>query len=1036
MDLRQDKSYQILIQKLKQMRRHLHGITILNRITLTLAVLLGIFLTGLLLDKFLPLPAGLRVVWLGLALLGAVVFLTELTLRLLIGQNDETIALLIERHYPEVSDRLISSIQLAKEGSSLYSLELIRALLKDTEERLAGLKLSQVVSKKGLARSSLTAGGLALGLMAYGLLSPLSFYASAERFLHPFKIVSSSQIQERKAAVSSPEKEALTPPVITRLQLRYEYPAYTQLPPLNGKEGEGHIETLVGTKVTFRAEADHTLKEAYLALSWGDTRPLFVKGNRITGQMIITRNGEYTLQVIDTRQQADLDPVKYQITALQDNPPQVKILEPAENISLPVEMVVPLRIEAEDDYGLTHLNLRYKINRYYRVKEEWEEEISLAAYKPPRRHPIQPYTWDLNNLGLLPEDVIIYYAVAMDSKGNKALSPRYAIRFPSMAEIYKEIADRQKKEQATLADILEEQKQIKEATEKLLEEIRRERELSVQDKENLKELSKEEEKIVQKAESVLEQMTETLDQMEENQLVSPEVMEKIQEIQDLIKKVVSEEMKEAMKRLSEAVEGIELTEQEEKLMQATFNQEEFIQRLDRTLSLLKRMALEQSMETAIKEADEILKRQEEITEQTLEGDKKELSDLAKVQEALARRTEELLKEIEQMAKEADEMEPTASEALKQAAKEAGEIPQKMQQTARDLSAGQREDARVKEQDLMQKLSQLSAGLSQAKQGMRSCQLAQLKQEIDKALGEVLNLSGRQEEVLSSLSSRPSSLKSLAAEELLLKQGVEQIRGRMEKLAKKSLMIPGQVLEGLGQASQNLSQTADHLEEGKSGSGQAKEAMYRLNQVAVNLMKTSQKCSQCQGSCDRGGGMEQLSSLGKRQQGINKGTDDLLKLFPDLTRPQGKAMAKQLAYEQSMVRQGLERLLEGRAELSKLLGRLDELGKEMENIEEDLGSGSIKPETKKRQQQVLKRLLDATKSIHQKELSEKEREAERPKEYIRRGTPGALPDELTRRPQLPREKLPSPDVSGITIPGYEELIKQYFRFLSEVGSSSH
>lgn len=1031
MDLREDTYYQTLIRKLNQVRWHLRGVTILSRITLTLAVLLGISLAGFLLDRFFPLPAALRAACLGLALLGAVAFIVELTFRLLVGYSEENIALLIERHYPEVSDRLISSIQLVKEGSSLYSLELIKALLRDAEERLAELKLSQVVSKKGLVRSSLTAGGLALGLMAYALLSPLSFSTSAERFLHPFRTPSPSQTQERQATVSSPGKEEFANPLITQLQLRYEYPAYTQLPPINGKEGEGHIETLVGTKVTLRAEANHALKEACLAFSWGDTHPLFVKGNRITGQMTITRNGEYTIQVINTQGRADLDPVKYQITALQDNSPQVKILEPGENISLPVEMVVPLRIEAEDDYGISCLNLRYKINRYYRVKEEWEEEIPLAAYEPPRKNPIQPYTWDLTDLKLLPEDVIIYYAVALDSKGSKTLSPRYAIRFPSMAEIYKEIADRQRKEQAALADILEEQKQIKEATEKLLEEIRRERGVSAQGKEKLKELSKEEEKIVQKAESVLEQMTETLDQMEENQIVSPEVLEKIQEIQELIKKVVSEEMKEAMKRLSEAVEGIELTEQEEKLMQAAFNQEEFIQRLDRTLSLLKQMALEQSMEAAIKEVDEILERQEEITKQTLEGDKKELSDLAKAQEALAKRTEELLKEIDRMAKEAEKMEPTASKTLKQAAKEAGEIPQKMQQTARDLSAGQREDARVKEQDLMQKLSQLSAGLAQAKQGMRSCQLAQLKQEIDKALGEVLNLSGKQEEVLSSLSSRPSSLKSLAAEELLLKQGVEQVLGRMKKLAKKSLMVPGQVLEGLSQASQSLSRTADHLEEGKSGSAQAKEAMYRLNQVAVNLMQASQKCSQRQGSCDRGGGMEQLSSLGKRQQGINQGTDDLLKLFPDLTRPQGKAMAKQLAYEQSMVRQALERLLEGSSELSKLLGRLDELGKEMEKIEEDLEAGSIKPETKNRQKQVLKRLLDATKSIHHKELSKKEREAERPKEYIRRGRPGALPDELTSQPRLPEGKLPSPDAPGITIPGYEELIKRYFRFLSEV-----
>ena len=133
----------------------------------------------------------------------------------------------------------------------------------------------------------------------------------------------------------------------------------------------------------------------------------------------------------------------------------------------------------------------------------------------------------------------------------------------------------------------------------------------------------------------------------------------------------------------------------------------------------------------------------------------------------------------------------------------------------------------------------------------------------------------------------------------------------------------------------------------------------------------------------------------------------------------------LAAEQEALRKSMEQLGREYGERSDVLGRLDQVGKEMAEVVEDLQQRKVSQRTINRQQQILQRLLDAQKSIKKQDYSRK-RKAETAKKCLPIN-PGDLPPDLGERAiQIQRDLLKALK-EGYTR-DYQELIRKYFEAL--------
>ncbi|MEI6502747.1 MAG: hypothetical protein WCP21_17195, partial [Armatimonadota bacterium] len=99
--------------------------------------------------------------------------------------------------------------------------------------------------------------------------------------------------------------------------------------------------------------------------------------------------------------------------------------------------------------------------------------------------------------------------------------------------------------------------------------------------------------------------------------------------------------------------------------------------------------------------------------------------------------------------------------------------------------------------------------------------------------------------------------------------------------------------------------------------------------------------------------------------------------------------------------------------------------EMNDVEKDLRGQSVTRETYRRQADILHKMLDAQRSLYQKDREDRQRKAEAPKPYKPLSSPPALRQSLTHKSPPPPVNTPRPDLPL----GYEDLTRQYFEALS-------
>ena len=136
--------------------------------------------------------------------------------------------------------------------------------------------------------------------------------------------------------------------------------------------------------------------------------------------------------------------------------------------------------------------------------------------------------------------------------------------------------------------------------------------------------------------------------------------------------------------------------------------------------------------------------------------------------------------------------------------------------------------------------------------------------------------------------------------------------------------------------------------------------------------------------------------------------------------------RRLAGEQRAIQESLEQMHENEGD-KNTLGRLGKITEEMEEVLKDLEALKIDRHTIDRQERILTRMLDAQKSVREREYS-KERKAEIGKEYARKSPGEDMDTEDTRAKKLQDDLLRALQ-EGYN-PDYEKLIEEYFKTLNQ------
>jgi len=324
-------------------------------------------------------------------------------------------------------------------------------------------------------------------------------------------------------------------------------------------------------------------------------------------------------------------------------------------------------------------------------------------------------------------------------------------------------------------------------------------------------------------------------------------------------------------------------------------------------------------------------------------------------------------------------------------------------------------------------------MDQMQMSMQGAQMQLNIAAIRSALEDVLTLSERQEflrlDVLQMSADSPL-LRDAAQSQLDLSEGLAITADSLQSIAKEIPQMTRDVQQRAGDAIREMSDATASLTEraARRAAGHQRGAMTNLNELALMLSELLNQQMNGSGTGQSNQSMEQmmeqLQQMGQQQQQLNQQIQQLLndmqgqRLTQDMTE-----RLRQLGAQQEQMRNEVRQMNRNRDARNKLLGDLNRVADQMMETIEELQQNRVSRRTIQRQQQILTRLLEASRSMEQKGKDDK-REGKTVDENLRESPDSLTPNEQAER--LRRDLIRALE-SGYSS-DYEALIRRYFDLL--------
>lgn len=828
-------------------------------------------------------------------------------------------------------------------------------------------------------------------------------------------------------------------PIVRLLKVKLVYPEYTGFEPQYLDDNSGDITAIVGTVANFEILANKDLDSAKIVFDDDSSSvALEISGERANGKVKLMRNSNYHIELLSKDGLRSEQPVEYRINVIPDEHPKIEILKPERSVDIGRDMSLLVNAKIGDDFGFTKLRLAYRLSfsRYIKPREEFNY-VEIPLDKRLKEQEIH-YVWDLSELELSPNDVVSYYLEVFDndmvSGPKSARTEIYTVRFPSLYEILAQVEQMQGEIYQQMSDIFEMAKKLRKEMDEIDRDLKRGNiKGDWQRQQKIQNIAKKYDELRNRIKETSQKLQELVQKMEENRLLSPETLEKYLELQKLLNQLDIPELKELMKRFEQALQNIDPDMLRQALERFQFSEESFRRSIERTLNLLRRIQIEQKLSEVLKQVEQAIDKQEDLRKKTAQvnpedkGKLKELSDEQRSLKDDIKQIEESLEEIKERMKEfSDEMPVDSLNKILNELRDK-KMDEGFDKIGDRLALGDLGVAMQMQFEVSQDLMQMQSELQSLQQQLMQNQQRQIISQMQKVQQDLLNLSKGQEEVKQETmtSSQVSSkLRDLARQQMDLLSGLNSVANSLIELSQKTFAITPDMGREIGSALINMHRSVESLSARDNSSALRfqTEAMSSLNRAMIQLGNAMQALMQG----GAGGGLQfllqQLNQLAMQQLGLNQATQELMQ---QLSLQQQAEMAR-LAAQQELIRKSLQELMK-EAEISgnrgRILGDLNKIAEEMKEVVSDLESNNLTEETIRKQDRILSRLLDAQRSIHERDF-EKRRES-RPGQNIVRESPSEL-NLQEERDKIFQELLKS--VRENYHRDYEALIRKYIELL--------
>lgn len=859
--------------------------------------------------------------------------------------------------------------------------------------------------------------------------------------------------------------------------------------------------TLVFTPTTAQATSDSTGLSIAPKPRVPKHIPLAITDSMARGAVNFMESGTYHIDLVDTDAIKSDHPIEYTVTITADGPPSIALIEPGGPVDLPSTMRVSMLGRIRDDFGFRGVRLGYRLTKSRYLPEETEYrwiDIPLANYNTQELD--VPYIWNTTGLELAPQDEVAYVLEVLDNDiitgPKRARTQEFSVRFPSVEEIFKKAEEQASKAEKDLKEIQADATELKKKIDEAVNEMKQMKSTDLAQKAKDFSKQKDVEQILQRqqdlnkrAEKVAEDLQEMTKQLEQQNALSPETMEKYMELQKLFEQINSPELEKAMQKLEQAMKNVDPKKMQEAMKDMQFNEEQFKKSIERTANILKKIQMEQKVDELRKRSGDMAKDEQKLADEQRKNEQagKEMTPEQKA--AAERAQQDAQKELDRLQQEAKELaqdmkklpeQMQTPEEMQEALNALHDpaIEQSMKEAGEAAKQGNQQKSSQKSQQAASKMRNAEQKMSQLKKKMAENEKERTKRELQQIRDELNRLSKAEEQIKKKAQqANPNSnvFRELAQEQAEKKEQLGQTASQMMETAQRSSEVPPELGKSMGEAFNEMQKAQEAMTERNQpqATQSAQKAMASLNKAAQSAQKAmegmeagsdqpggegeggegqGQPGGSSPGSRGKGGRtpqpmpgqgsamqqfLDQIDQMAQQQQALNDQMAGAMGQGGSAQAAQREAMQRQaqlsrMAAQQELLKKSIEELAQeqqsARAGDRSAADKLQKIADEMsEVISQMKSSGQIRPETIQRQERILSRLLEAQRSTNERD-KEEQREA-KSGENVSQQSPRELDLSTPEGREKLQQELQRARESGYS-KDYDALIRKYLEKLEE------
>ena len=780
------------------------------------------------------------------------------------------------------------------------------------------------------------------------------------------------------------------PLTITDLEIVLTFPPYLRRPEETIRGPVRALTVPVGTVMDVRARTNHLVEgvgfQRFTATGI-DTVMLDVTGKAARGEVRARGDARLAWWLRPAGEVPGIKlPPAVDLSVLQDAAPSVSIVYPGEDRVLGIDRSLQLVIEARDDNGITGVNLVRWRESAAGLRDP-ESRVTLADGNPARRLVLRA-TVDLDGRGMVPGDVLVYYATAADANpaSRAAASDTFRVVLSSLAEMRREAARRTEALAEVVrsldemvgrlaADARDAERRAAGGGEETVRGTRPDR-ADFAGTEEARDLLSEARDVESALDGMREELTDMRRGLESAPLADPDLRGRLEELEELYREILESELGERIQALEEALRGLGRERIRRTLSDLARESSTLRQRLDRALGLMERVALEQSLKGAGEKARALAERQERVA-RSIPSDA-EWADverhLASAVDSLAHEVEDLSDRLQtQQAGEAAERSREAASAMRSAGDDMRSAVQESgREPGRDTGSRRRS---AQSADLAgQQLKQAEESLAAASEALSKDWRAEALEAVDRATTEALDLAKEQQRIVEELRDGPAA-DGVSSRQAALREGLDNLSQALAEAGRKTALLDrrsgtaaaeaGEEMDALGQSlARRAARRAEAIRQGEA-------AVQALSDLAGSLVASRQAMAEASSATGMEEALERLGRMGQRQASVNADAGELLLLSrggQEVEDRLGELAGRQEAIARDLARLAAEPVA------GELGGRPQDLSDEADQIARHLADGTLDREILARQERLFRRLLDAGRSLEQDDEDPSRRES--------------------------------------------------------------